>query len=105
MVLHMIVRGARVLDASARAAEACDILISDGAIAAMGAPGMAAPDDATVFDADRTLIHPGLVNSHTHGIGNFMKGRADRWTLELLLNGAGELFGNRDGDEGLHDLL
>ena len=38
------------------------------------------------------MMHPGLVNSHTHGLGNFLKGRADRWSLELLLASGGEMW-------------
>jgi N-acyl-D-aspartate/D-glutamate deacylase len=40
---------------------------------------------ATPIDASRRLIHPGLVNAHTHSHGNLAKGMGDRWTLELLL--------------------
>jgi 5-methylthioadenosine/S-adenosylhomocysteine deaminase len=95
MTQAVVIRGGLLLDAPRRLAEPRDILVIAGAIAEIGAPGLAAPADAVVFDAAGTLMHPGLVNGHTHGIGNFMKGRADRWTLELLLNGSGELFGNQ----------
>ncbi|MGH7153228.1 MAG: amidohydrolase family protein, partial [Acetobacteraceae bacterium] len=38
---------------------------------------------------------PGLVNAHTHGHGNLVKGSGDRWTLETLLNAGPYLTGNR----------
>ena len=49
---------------------------------------MAAPDDAAIIDASRRLLHPGLVNAHTHGHGNLARSMGDRWTLELLLAAA-----------------
>ena len=42
--------------------------------------------DAAVHDASDWLILPGLVNCHTHGHANLMKGVADRWTLEASLD-------------------
>jgi guanine deaminase len=88
---NVIIRGGQLIDAAARSASPCDILVIGDTIAEIGAPGLAAPNDAVTFDASGTLMHPGLVNSHTHGLCNFLKGRADRWTLELLLTGAGEM--------------
>ena len=41
------------------------------------------------------LLHPGLINAHTHGHGNLAKGMGDRWTLELLLAAAPWIGGNR----------
>lgn len=87
---HVIVRGGLLLDAAARSAAPADLLVTDGSIAAIGAPGLPAPADAIVFDASHTLMHPGLVNGHTHGSTNFSKATHDRWTLELLLSGIGE---------------
>ena len=81
-----VIRGGRVLDIRKRSAEPADILVRDGAIDAIGAPGLPAPEDAPVVDASRRLIMPGLVNAHTHGHGALGKGLGDRWTLELLLN-------------------
>ena len=72
-----------------------DILIAGDTIVEVGAPGLAAPDDATLVDATDRLIHPGLINAHTHGHGNLSKGMGDRWTLELLLTAAPWISGNR----------
>ena len=86
MAKSVIIRGGQLIDAAARAAGPRDILVIGDAIAEIGPPGLAAPPDAATFDASGTLMHPGLVNSHTHGLCNFLKGRADRWTLELPLD-------------------
>lgn len=83
-----IVRGARVVDPARRRAEPGDILIRDGLIAELGPSGMHAPEGARVFDAAGLLVHPGLVNAHTHGHGGLSRGQGGRWTLELLLTAA-----------------
>jgi 5-methylthioadenosine/S-adenosylhomocysteine deaminase len=90
-----VIRGGRLLDAASRSAPLADLLVTDGVITALGAPGMAAPADAEVFDASGTLMHAGLVNGHTHGSTNLSKATHDRWTLELLLSGSGEWAANQ----------
>ena len=83
----LIIRGGLVLDATNYLGSA-DILVRDGTIVAVGAPGMAVPEGTEVFDASRRLLHPGLVNAHTHGHGNLARSMGDRITLELLLASA-----------------
>ncbi|MCX5568424.1 amidohydrolase family protein [Kaistia nematophila] len=90
-----IIRGGRLLDAAGRAAPLRDILIRDGAILEIGAPGLAAPDDAEVIDAGRHLLHAGLVNGHTHGTGALTRGYRDRFNLELLLLATPARFANQ----------
>lgn len=85
MAHFTVLRGGRVLDAAGRDAPFRDILIEDGTIRAIGAPGLEAPADATRVDASRHLLHPGLVNGHTHGSGALLRGFRDRMNLELLL--------------------
>jgi 5-methylthioadenosine/S-adenosylhomocysteine deaminase len=85
---HTIIRGGRLLDVAKRSAAPADILIKGDTIVEIGRPGLAAPAGATVIDAGHRLMHPGLVNAHTHGPGNLAKGLHDRWTLELLLTGS-----------------
>src|SRR5213594_5007512 len=80
-----VIRGGRLLDIRAHRAHLTDILVAGDSIAEIGAPGLAAPAGATVVDARGTLLHPGLINAHTHAHGNLAKGMGDRWTLELLL--------------------
>src|ERR1700746_996515 len=94
-----ILRGGRVLDIAAGTAEPADILVQDDAIREIGPPGCPAPADAVEISAARRLLHPGLVNAHTHGHGNLAKGMGDRWTLELLLTAAPWIVGNRPGEE------
>ena len=48
-------------------ADAADVLLADGVIAALGAPGaVAAPADAVVLDVADHVLLPGLVDLHTH---------------------------------------
>ncbi|HZU88568.1 MAG TPA: amidohydrolase family protein, partial [Stellaceae bacterium] len=96
---YTILRGGRVLDIAAGAAAPADILIEDDTIREIGSPGSAAPEGATVVSAERKLIHPGLVNAHTHAHGNLAKGMGDRWTLELLLTAAPWLTGRRGPED------
>ena len=99
-----VVRNGRVLDIKGHCAPHADILIEGDSIAGVGAPGLAAPADAVVVDASDRLIHPGLINAHTHGHGNLSKGMGDRFTLEGL-NYKGislelEVVGVGEGREG-----
>jgi guanine deaminase len=96
---HTIIRGGRVLDIEKGTAAPADILIQDDTIAEIGPPGIAAPEGAVAISAERKLIHPGLVNAHTHAHGNLAKGMGDRWTLELLLTAAPWITGNRAADD------
>src|SRR5262252_10259056 len=96
---HTILRGGRLLDITAGTAEPADILIEGDTIREIGPPGCAAPDGATEISAARRLLHPGLVNAHTHGNGNLAKGMGDRWTLELLLTAAPWINDNRNAED------
>jgi guanine deaminase len=90
-----VIRGGRLLDAGAHRADPADVLIVGDTIREIGAPGLAAPPGATVVDARGKLLHPGLVNAHTHAHGNLAKGMGDRWTLELLLTAGSWISGGR----------
>lgn len=89
-----IIRGARLADPGLRRAEATDVLIQDGIIREVGV-GLAAPEGATVVDAAGMVIHPGLINAHTHGHGGLARGQGDKWTLELLLAAGPWISGGR----------
>lgn len=91
---RILIRGGLLADAAARRAAPADILVEDGVIRAVGT-GLAAPADARVEDATGLLLHPGLVNAHTHGHGGLARGLADGWTLELLLAAAPWMGGGR----------
>lgn len=91
-----IIRGGRLFDAARHRAERADLLIEGSAIVAIGAPGLAAPDGATVVDAADRLLVPGLVNAHTHAHGALAKGLVeDRAPLEGFLAVGGALNGGR----------
>jgi 5-methylthioadenosine/S-adenosylhomocysteine deaminase len=96
---HTILRGGLVLDVGAGTAEPVDILIEGDMIRELGPPGCPAPEGAAEVSAARRLLHPGLVNAHTHGHGNLAKGMGDRWTLELLLAAAPWITGNRNTED------
>ena len=89
-----IIRHGRLATRGLRADRA-DILIQGDTIGEIGPPGLAAPADAVTIDATDQLLHPGLINAHTHGHGNLAKGVGDRWTLELLLAAGPWITGNR----------
>jgi guanine deaminase len=93
------VRGGRLLDLDRHGAPLKDILIEDGVIREVGPPGLAAPDDAELVQAASKLMHPGLINGHTHSHGNLAKGVGERWTLELLLTAGPWISGNRQGED------
>ena len=93
-----IIRGALLADPAKRRGEPTDVLIEDGIIKDVG-HGLAAPDGATVIDASGLIIHPGLINGHTHGHTGMAKGQGDKWTLELLLAAAPWIGGNRSAED------
>ncbi len=96
---YTILRGGLVLDIRAGTADAADVLIEDDTIREIGLPGCAAPPAAVEISAARRLLHPGLINAHTHAHGNLSKGMGDRWTLELLLAAAPWLTGYRTAED------
>lgn len=89
-----LLRNALLADPGKRRADPTDILIQDGLVAAIGSR-LDAPAEARIIDASRYIVHPGLVNAHTHGHGGLSRGQGDRWTLELLLAAAPWIGGNR----------
>jgi 5-methylthioadenosine/S-adenosylhomocysteine deaminase len=90
-----IIRGALLADPALRRAQPADILLIDGAIAGIGPPGLPAPEGTAPFDAEHTLVHPGLINAHMHSHGGLARGQGDKWTLELLLAAAPWIGGSR----------
>lgn len=90
-----VFRGARLLDAENWNGETADILIDTGRIADIKTGHLDVPEGTEEVDASELLIHPGLINGHTHGHGTLAKGTGDRWTLELLLAAGPWITGNR----------
>jgi len=100
---HTVIRGGKLLDIDRRQAVPADILLKGDTIAEIGRPGLAAPEGAATIDARNRLMHPGLINAHTHSPGNLGKGMGDLWSLELLLTasqwtGGGRRSGGESSD-------
>lgn len=88
MAERLVVTGGLLLTGPDWVPRAGDVLVEDGAVVAVGAPGAYARLDARVHDASARLVVPGLVNAHTHSHAMVARGAARRWTLEeSLLNG------------------
>ena len=96
---NVIIRGGKLLNAQAHSANYADILINGDTIVEIGQPGLSIPPGAKTINAHGMLLHPGLVNAHTHSHGNLAKGLGDRWTLELLLASSPWNFGQRVFDD------
>lgn len=93
------IRGGLVAFPSEGAVRAADLLIEDGRIKAIVAPGDALPDDAELVDATDRLITPGLVNAHTHSHLAIAKGVSRSWTLELHLHNGPWTGGGQNLDD------
>lgn len=66
-----------------------DVLVRDGRIREIAAPGLTVSDDVAVMPAHEYIVIPGLVNAHTHSHFAYGRGYGDRWTLELHQNSGG----------------
>lgn len=99
MTRVLAIRGGQVLRPDLGSAEPADLLVRAGEIVGMGAPGLDAPADAEPVDATGFLLHPGLVNGHTHGHGNYSRGLTDDVTLELLIAAGGWFSGGRSHED------
>jgi 5-methylthioadenosine/S-adenosylhomocysteine deaminase len=77
--MDLLVHGGRLLGAELPPA---DVLIRDGAIAAVG-PGLEAPDGIERLDAAGMLVAPGLINAHYHSGENFNPGLYENLPLDL----------------------
>lgn len=95
---RLLIAGGVVVDPQQGTAVRKDLLIEHDTIAAIGAPGSLNQEGVSLHDARDRLIVPGLVNAHTHGHANLMKGIAEAWTLEASLTNGPWLAGTRDPD-------
>lgn len=96
----LAITGARILAGDDHTAPFATLLVGDdGRIADLLPPAAALPPDAERIDASGTMVMPGLVNAHTHGHGNLLKGVGDRWTLELSLVNGPWVSGSRDAEQ------
>jgi guanine deaminase len=94
-----VIRGGRLVEPGQARPRPADILIQGDTIHEIGEPGMTVPAGAKPIDATGKVLHPGLVNAHTHGHGNLARGMGDRWTLELLLTAGPWISGNRSAED------
>ena len=94
-----VIEGARVLAPGLVDGERLDIVIEGDRIADLVPPGTVTSLDAERLDARGRLAMPGLVNAHTHGHGGLSKAVGDRWNLELLLNAAPWIGGQRTHED------
>jgi len=92
---EVLIRGGLVLAHAKHQPERLDIYVENGRIKALLAPGTPVNETIPEFDATQCLIHPGLINAHTHGHGALTKGVADRWNLEQLIAMGASLNQNR----------
>ena len=64
---ELLIRSAHVLDPRADLDEPHDILIRDGRVAELGAPGtLPAPEDGEIFDGAGKHVFPAFVDPHVH---------------------------------------
>ncbi len=96
--MALLLHGGQVLRGPGPALERADVLIEDDRIAAVE-PSLPRPAEVESIDASPFLIVPGLVNAHTHAHNNLLRGLADRWTLEDLLNHGPALNGGRTAED------
>jgi 5-methylthioadenosine/S-adenosylhomocysteine deaminase len=98
----LLLKGGRVLDLDGDADQprVADVLVDDGAIAAIGG-GLAPPDEnCTVIDMTGKLVVPGFVNAHYHSHDVFLKGCFDPSVLEFwVLNALPRAYPPRNDAE------
>ena len=94
-----VIAGGRLIEPGEARPRAADILIKGDTIHEIGVPGMPVPEGTRPIDANGMLLHPGLINAHTHSHGNLARGIGDRWTLELLLTAGPWISGNRSSED------
>jgi guanine deaminase len=82
-----LIEGGRLLTAGRLDGAFADVLIDGDTIAAVLPPGGSVGADVRRVDARNRLLIPGLINAHTHAPAALSRALADRWSLELLLNG------------------
>jgi len=96
----LIVTGGLLLTDPAQPAQPGDLLVEDGCIRALGAPGaFAALTGARVLDANDRLVIPGLVNGHTHAHGALGRGAVADVALEGFLAASPAINGQRGIDD------
>ena len=97
----LLIENGLVLPAAGQPARAADLLVEQGLIRELGAPGrFASMTGVRRIDASDRLVIPGLVNSHTHAHGALGRGAVPDVGLEGFLAASPAINGQR----GLDDL-
>jgi guanine deaminase len=96
--MTLLLRGGQLLRGQPPALAIGDVLVEGERIAAAG-PNLARAAGVEEIDATGCLVLPGLVNAHTHGHNNLLRGLAGRWTLEDLLNHGPAMNAGRTPDD------
>ena len=96
--MALLLRGGQLLRGQPPGLAGGDVLVEGERIAAIGAT-LPRPAGAEEIDATGCIVVPGLVNAHTHGHNNLLRGLAGRWTLEDLLNHGPALNAGRTPDD------
>ncbi len=100
MNADLLVHGGLVLPSADAPARPADVLIHQGRIQALGAPGaFAGAVVARTLDATDRLLIPGLVNGHTHAHGALGRGAVPDVALEGFLAASPAINGQRALDD------
>jgi 5-methylthioadenosine/S-adenosylhomocysteine deaminase len=98
---RLLIEGGLVLAHAGATPAQADILVEDGRVLALLAPGSGGVDAAVPrLDAADRLVIPGLVNGHTHAHGALGRGAVEDVALEGFLAASPAINGQR----GLDDL-
>ena len=100
MTDRLLIVNGLVLPAADQPARPADVLVANGRIEALEAPGTFAGVAAgRVLDATDRLLIPGLVNAHTHGHGSLGRGAVPDVALEGFLAASPAINGHRNLDD------
>src|SRR5580658_5390851 len=81
----LVIASATVLTDPEAAPELKDIVIRDGKITAIAAPGQKSERHGTVVDGQRKLVIPGLINAHYHSHDVLSRGMFEDIPLEVWI--------------------